>query len=78
MDESAFRENGEEEEALEDEKIIELYWQRKEKALSETKTKYGRLIAHVARQILPDPLQDRLMVVGHCVNLRSYEFLVIR
>ena len=38
---------------MDDEKIIELYWLRKEKAVSETKNKYGRLIAHIVRQILP-------------------------
>ena len=38
---------------MDDKRIIELYWQRKERAVTETKIKYGRLINHIARQILP-------------------------
>ena len=38
---------------MDDETIVELYWQRKEKAVTETKNKYGRLIRQIGRRILP-------------------------
>lgn len=37
---------------MEDEKIIELYWDRKEEAIQETASKYGRLCFFIARNIL--------------------------
>lgn len=37
---------------MEDEKIVELYWQRSESALAETQTKYGRYLNTVAQNIL--------------------------
>ena len=37
---------------LEDSKIIDLYWARKEKALAETDTKYGSYCRNIARNIL--------------------------
>ena len=43
---------------MEDNAIIELYWQRNERAIAETKNKYARLILHTAGGILGSP-QDR-------------------
>ncbi len=40
--------------SMEDEKILELYWQREEEALVQTKKKYGALCRSVAEKILPD------------------------
>jgi len=37
---------------MDDSKIIELYWERSEDAIKETKTKYGRLCQHIVRNIL--------------------------
>ncbi len=37
-----------------DERIIELYWQRDEKAISETEIKYGRMLFRIAYNILHD------------------------
>ena len=37
---------------LEDEKIIDLYWQREEKAISETDRKYGKYLMTIAYNIL--------------------------
>ena len=37
---------------MEDSKIIELYWQRSEQAISETAGKYGRLLRSIAMNIL--------------------------
>lgn len=37
---------------MDDNKIIELYWERKEEAIKETSLKYGRLCTHIAKNIL--------------------------
>lgn len=37
---------------MEDDKIVELYWERKEEAIRETSLKYGRLCTYVAQNIL--------------------------
>ncbi len=37
-----------------DERIIELYWQRDENALRQTEAKYGRMLFHLAYNILHD------------------------
>ena len=37
---------------MEDEKIIELYFKREEKAIKETDKKYGKLLNHIAFNIL--------------------------
>lgn len=37
---------------MEDEKIIELFWNRSEQAVSELSAKYGRLCSHIAIRIL--------------------------
>lgn len=37
---------------MDDSKIIELYWERKEDAIKETSLKYGGLCTHIARNIL--------------------------
>ena len=37
---------------MEDLKIIELYWQRDEQAITETSQKYGRFCNHIAMNIL--------------------------
>lgn len=39
---------------LEDAEIVSLYWQRDERAIRETQTKYGGYCRAVARRILPD------------------------
>ncbi len=41
---------------LADEQIIELYWQRDEKAIHETEVKYGKLLFSIAYNILHDRL----------------------
>ena len=48
---------------MEDSQIIELYWQRNERALSETQTKYGHYCFSIANGILHDA-QD----AQECVN----------
>lgn len=37
---------------MDDNRIIELYWERKEEAIKETSLKYGSLCTHIARNIL--------------------------
>lgn len=37
---------------MDDDRIVELYWEREERAISETSLKYGRLCTHIARNIL--------------------------
>lgn len=49
--------------ALTDEEIIELYWQREEKALSETDKKYGRYLFTIAYNIVHDKLDSE-----ECLN----------
>lgn len=39
---------------MEDERIVELYWQRNEKAISETENKYGPYLFKIAHNILAD------------------------
>ncbi len=39
---------------MEDAAIVELYWQRQERAIAETKTKYGTYCQPIARRILID------------------------
>ena len=48
---------------MEDERIVELYWERSESAISETETKYGRYLKTVAVNILSNE-EDSL----ECVN----------
>lgn len=48
---------------MEDSKIIELYWQRKESAISETDSKYGKYCNTIAYNILHNN-ED----AGECVN----------
>ncbi len=40
---------------MEDEQIVDLYWQRDEAAIGETQTKYGRYLSKIAYNILNDP-----------------------
>ena len=49
--------------ALDDEKIIELYWQRNEKAIEETDVKYKKYLMVVAKNILHDVLDSE-----ECLN----------
>ena len=42
---------------MQDEKIVELYWQRDESAIEETQGKYGRYLGKIAYNILAD-LED--------------------
>ena len=37
---------------MDDNKIVELYWERREEAIKETALKYGRLCIHIAKNIL--------------------------
>lgn len=48
---------------MEDAAIVELYWRRQERAISETKTKYGAYCQTIARRILNDSLDAE-----ECVN----------
>ena len=48
---------------MEDAAIVELYWQRQERAIAETKTKYGTYCHAIARRILNDALDAE-----ECVN----------
>lgn len=43
-----------EKQILDDEHIIELYWQREEKAIEETDNKYGELLFRIAYNVLND------------------------
>lgn len=47
---------------MEDEKIIDLYWQRDETAIGQTDRKYGRYLAKIACNILADPEDSREIV----------------
>lgn len=38
-----------------DEEIVDLYWQRDEQAISQTRQKYGRYLFTIAHNILYDP-----------------------
>lgn len=49
---AAFNGNCREENYVDDNKIIELYWERKEDAIRETSLKYGSLCTHIAGNIL--------------------------
>ena len=40
---------------MQDETILDLFWQRDEEAIPAAKTKYGPYCAAIARRILPDP-----------------------
>ena len=48
---------------MDDEKILELYWNRSEEAISETEKKYGRYLNNIALGILEDVETSR-----ECVN----------
>jgi len=48
---------------MDDAAIVELYWKRQERAISETKTKYGAYCQAIARRILNDGLDAE-----ECVN----------
>lgn len=48
---------------MEDEKIIELYWQRDEEALRQTNSKYGSFCYYIAHNILKDEEDSK-----ECVN----------
>lgn len=37
---------------MDDNKIVELYWERRGEAIKETALKYGRLCTHIAKNIL--------------------------
>ena len=39
---------------MQDEMIVDLYWKRDEKAISETERKYGRYLSKIAYNILSD------------------------
>ena len=40
---------------MEDARIVQLYWERNEQAISATADKYGAYCASIARNILGDP-----------------------
>lgn len=48
---------------LSDEKIVELYWQREEKAIEETDKKYGKYLYTIAYNIVHDKLDSE-----ECLN----------
>lgn len=48
---------------MKDSQIIELFWQRSEKALNELAAKYGRLLAYVARTVLRNEAD-----IAECLN----------
>lgn len=48
---------------MEDSRIIDLYWQRNEDAISETASKYGKYLHSIAYQVLSNT-QD----AEECVN----------
>lgn len=48
---------------MDDKTIVELYWQRDEKALTETELKYGKYLAKIAKNILADARECE-----ECVN----------
>lgn len=56
-----------------DEQIIELYWQRNEKALHETEGKYGKMLFRIAYNILHDRSDceecqnDTLLAIWNCI-----------
>ncbi len=50
--------------AVEDKKIVELYWARDESALDETRDKYGKYLVKIAHNILSDPEDCREVVNG--------------
>ena len=50
-------------EVLGDAEIIDLYWQRNERAISETETKYGRYLYKIAYNIVHDSMDSE-----ECVN----------
>lgn len=49
------KDSGKQSTVLSDEQIVELYWQRDERAIGETEKKYGCLLYTVAFNILHDP-----------------------
>lgn len=49
-------EHAEEQAVITDEQIIDLYWQRDEKAIQKTDQKYGKFLFRIAYNILHDPL----------------------
>ena len=44
---------------MEDEKILQLYWDRDEAAIYETDCKYGHYLTRIARNVLSDPEDSR-------------------
>ena len=49
---ATFTERYDEGQHMDDDRIIELYWEREENAIKETSLKYGRLCSYIARNIL--------------------------
>ena len=58
---------------MEDEKIIDLFWNRNESAISETSSKYGRLCFYIANKILSsredceEVVNDTYMSLWNCI-----------
>ena len=48
---------------MDDSKFVDLYWERSEKAIVETSTKYGRYCHYIAYNILQNPEDS-----DECVN----------
>lgn len=44
---------------MEDHRIVELFWQRDQRAIDETQTKYGAYLTRVAMNVLGDPEDSR-------------------
>ncbi len=54
---------------MEDERIVDLYWERSEAAITETQKKYGRYCHYIACQILCDDLDAEEIVNDTCLKL---------
>ncbi len=54
---------------MDDREIIELFWERRESAISQIQEKYGRLCRAAARRILPDPRDTEECISDMLVKL---------
>lgn len=53
---------------MQDERIVALYWQRDESAISETERKYGRYLSKIAYNILSDWEDSKETVNDHLLK----------
>ena len=65
---------------MDDNKIVELYWERREEAIKETALKYGRLCTHIAKNILlscedsEECVNDTYFAVS--LYIKTYEWIL--